>query len=365
VDVPTYTSRAPANDTAAPAGLGAGVRGRLDLVLKRVMTRGTARSRLVQAGLDLTMIGVAVVTFAGVGPPEFQFHIIFVVLTMHAFLFGLRGTLWRIGIVSVVILAYVYDAGSGGAGLDPLDLTEWPLMFLIAVIVAIMADRREATAKLYARMFRTASDRLIAVQEDERRRFARELHDGVGQTLTALALSLEDPAGQPASPERIASARRLAADAIAETHDLATRLRPARIEQLGLARSLANLAERAGLPVRLRIDPRATRAELLPAASEVEVYRIAQEAVANAVRHAGATTVDVTISVADDHLRVIVADAGRGFDPEASGEAGLGIAGMRERAALLDAALAIDSAPGAGTRITLDVPIRVPSGGDA
>jgi signal transduction histidine kinase len=356
VDVSTYTSRAPAN-TATPAGPSAGVRSRLDLVLRRLLTRGSRRSRLVQAGLDLTMIAVAVLTFAGVGAPEFQFHVIFVVLAMHAFLFGLRGTLWRIGIVSIVILAYVYDAGTGSAGLDPMDLTEWPLMFVIAVIVAVMADRREATAQLYARLFRTASDRLLAVQEDERRRFARDLHDGIGQTLTALSLALEEPGRGALTRDRIASARRLSSDAISETHELATRLRPARIDQLGLAGALSNLARHAGSPVHLEIEPDAARLDFLPSASVVEIYRITQEAVANAVRHAQTPGVDVHLWRVDGRLRVVIADTGRGFDPAEARDGGLGIAGMRERALLLDAALSIESAPGAGTRVTLDVPI--------
>jgi two-component system sensor histidine kinase UhpB len=224
-----------------------------------------------------------------------------------------------------------------------------------------MADWREASARHFESLFRHASDRLLQVQEDERRRFARELHDGVGQTLTALMLAIDaadDVATGPAvRRERTASARRLAHDALLETHDLATRLRPARIDQLGLAGALRDLATRAGCTVSLAIEPQAAAASLLPPSASIEVYRIAQEAVANVARHSGSGHADVRLAIEGDRVRLDVEDAGRGFDPAAAREGGLGLPGMRERAALLGASLAISSAPAGGTHVTLRVPI--------
>ena len=180
----------------------------------------------------------------------------------------------------------------------------------------------------------------------------------MGQTLTALTLTLDAAGEGPATEERIASARRLAGDALLETHDLATRLRPARIEQLGLAASLKDLARRAGCPVQLEIDRSAGDVHLLTPGAAVEVYRIVQEALANVARHSGADLAHVSLSVEGGRvLRVVIADAGRGFDPAAVRDSGLGLAGIRERAALLGASLAIATAPGAGTRITLEVPL--------
>lgn len=356
--IPTYTT-APADAELAPlSAAGGGVIQPVN-VLSQWLARPWARSRQVQIGLDLAMIAVTAMTFAQVGPPEVLFHVIFVVLVVQAFLFGLSGTLWRIGIVSLVIVGYSIEARTV-AGLDELDLAEWPLMLVIAVLVALMADRREAAARHYAALFRRASARLLAVQEDERRRFARELHDGVGQTITALTLTLEAAGDGTATDERIASARRLASDALLETHDLATRLRPARIEQLGLAGALKDLARRAGCPVELEVDRSAGDVDLLPPGAAVEVYRIIQEALANVARHSGAELARVQLSVEDGRtLRVVVADSGRGFDPAAVRDSGLGLAGIRERAALLAATLTIATAPGAGTRITLDVPLGV------
>lgn len=328
-------------------------------VLDRWLDRLTARPRRIERALDAAMIGLALLTVVQAGPPEFLIHAIFVLLVVHAFLFGLRGTLWRIGIVSAAVLAYA----SGpllGAPFQPLELTEWPLMFLIAVLVAWMADRRAATARLYVSLFRHASDRLLTVQEDERRRLARELHDGVGQTITALTLTL-DAAGSAVAPSeadaRLASARRLAEDALAETRDLANRLRPARLEQIGLAAAVRDLASRAGLPVRVQVDPAAAEAGLLDPTATAETYRIVQEAICNAARHSGAPEARVTLAVRDGMLRVAVADEGRGFDPAIGRQSGLGLAGMRERAVLLGGHLRVESAPGEGTRVVLDVPL--------
>lgn len=353
--IPTYTAAPPDADLTPIAGTGMHVRP--GPLVNRLLARSWARSRRVQVGLDLAMVALAVMTFGHVAPPEVLFHVIFIVLVVHAFLFGLRGTLWRIGLVSVVIVAYSIEARSV-ADLDEMDLAEWPLMFVIAVLVALMADRREVAARHYEALFRRASARLLAVQEDERRGFARELHDGVGQTITALTLTLDAAGDGATKDERLASARRLASDALLETHDLATRLRPARIDQLGLAGALKDLARRAGCPVALEVDPAASAVGLLAPGAAVEVYRIVQEALANVARHSGADLAQVSVTVRDERtLRLVISDSGRGFDPSATRDSGLGLAGMRERAALLAATLTITSAPGAGTTITVDVPI--------
>ncbi|HEX4898004.1 MAG TPA: sensor histidine kinase [Candidatus Limnocylindrales bacterium] len=359
--IPTSTSATDAADpglvvTPAEAGPEA-----LVPTLAGRLVRQVARLWPVPLWLDLGLLGLNLLVFAQVAPPEVVFHAIFVLLVLHAFLFGLRGTLWRIGIVSVVLLGYS-AATTTGAPLEPMDLSEWPLMFVIAVLVALMAERSDASVRHYASLFRRASDRLLAVQEDERRRFARELHDGVGQTLTALSLSLEAAHDGIAVGERIASAQRLAQDALVETHDLASRLRPARLEQLGLARALADLAGRVGCTVQLRVEPAAGHVHLLQPGAAVEVYRIVQEALSNAARHSGAASADVELTLDRQVLRVVIDDRGCGFELQAARDGGLGLAGMRERAALLGADLAIVTAPGAGTRITLEVPVEDAAG---
>ncbi|MES2211124.1 MAG: sensor histidine kinase [Chloroflexota bacterium] len=318
-----------------------------------------AHPRRVEAALDVAAIAFAVLTLLQAGPAEFLIHAIFVVLIVHAFLFGLGGTLWRIGIVSVAVVGYAV-APRFGIPFPDLELTEWPLMFVIALLVAGMADRRAATARLYEALFRRASDRLLTVQEDERARLARELHDGVGQTMTALSLTLDAVSGTGASGvamERLATARSLAEDALTETRELANRLRPARLEQVGLAAAIRDLATRAGIPVRVDIDPAAGEIGVIDATRSVEAYRIVQEAISNAARHSGASGVRVAVGRTGDSLTIVVEDAGRGFDAAVGREGGLGLIGMHERAVLLGARLSIETAPGRGTRVALDVPI--------
>ncbi|MEO8461766.1 MAG: sensor histidine kinase, partial [Chloroflexota bacterium] len=246
-----------------------------------------------------------------------------------------------------------------------LELTEWPLMFVIAVLVAWMADRRAATARTYEALFRRASDRLLTVQEDERIRLARDLHDGVGQTMTALGLILDalpSTNGLQTTDERLATARELARDALEDTRTLANRLRPARLEHVGLAAAVRTLGDRAGVPVQIRIGEGCAALDLLDPTRTVEAYRIVQEAIGNAARHSGAAAIEVAIDRSPAMVRIVVADNGVGFDSAVGHQAGLGIMGMRERAQLLRATFELDSAPGSGTRVILGVPVATIAG---
>jgi signal transduction histidine kinase len=319
--------------------------------------------RASQLVVDLAMIATVVLTFVQfILPADVMFHVVFVLLTVHAFLFGLRGTLLRIAIVSVPLLAYA-NAETFGWQLPEFDLAEWPLMFVIAIIVAWMADRRDATARRYASLFRQASERLLTVEEDERRRIALELHDGVGQVLAALTLTLDAAAadgatrrGADARSRAVASARHLAGSALAEVRHLAHRMRPARLEERGLIAAIQDLAGQSGFPVRVHVDDRVKRLPSLDPTATVGVYRIVQEALANAARHSGAPVAHVWVNARDASLSVIVADEGIGFDRAAAVDPGIGLAGMYERAELLGGRLSILSSPGHGTRISLDIP---------
>jgi signal transduction histidine kinase len=311
--------------------------------------------------VDLAMIATVVLTFAHtVVPADVMFHIVFVLLTVHAFLFGLRGTLLRIAIVSLPLLAFA-NARRFGWDQPTFDLNEWPLMFVIAVLVAWMADRRDTTAKRYASLFRQASERLLTVEEDERRRVALELHDGVGQVLTAMTLTLDAAGASPgprATAQRVGAARRMAETALAEVRHLAHRMRPARIEERGLTAAIRDLAGQSGFPVRVHVDPQFDPLPSLEPTETVGVYRIVQEALANSARHSGAPVAHVWISWRSGHLMIVVADEGCGFDPGAAVDPGIGLAGMYERAELLGGRLTIQSAVGRGTRLTLDLPVR-------
>jgi signal transduction histidine kinase len=317
--------------------------------------------RVAQAVLDAASILTIALTFAStILPADVMFHVVFVLLTVQAFLFGLRATLLRIGIVSIPLLVYA-NARVFGFNEPHFDLAEWPLMFVIAVLVAWMADRVDTTAKRYASLFRQASERLLTVEEDERRRIALELHDGVGQVLTAMTLTLDAAGGSlgpRAKAQRVGAARRMAATALAEVRHLAHRMRPARLEERGLTAAIRDLAGQSGFPVRVHVDPQLEPMPALEPTMTVEIYRIVQEALANAARHSGAPVAHVSIGLRDRHLVVLVSDEGHGFNPRAAVDPGIGLAGMYERAELLGGTLSIQSAEDRGTTVALDIPMR-------
>ena len=208
---------------------------------------------------------------------------------------------------------------------------------------------------------RALLERLVAVQEDERLRIARELHDSLGQTLTSLSMftkELEEEVGSEHGA-RMLEFRNLIRSAVSETRALVTSLRPAELDSQGLSPSLRQLAERTlaehGIAVDL-LDSLGTSARL-PAALETAVYRIVQEALTNVVRHADAGSVSLVLGVTDGWLSVVVEDDGRGIDPAAGAEHGLGIVGMRERAELVGGTVRVESSAGGGTIVRLRAPV--------
>jgi signal transduction histidine kinase len=204
---------------------------------------------------------------------------------------------------------------------------------------------------------------------EERARLARELHDSVTQALFSMTLQTRaaelllqrDPA---AAAEKLASLRDLQRDALAEMRSLIFELRPSGIAERGLVHALrthaAAIEGRIGLPVTfettLPAEPSGLTLEI-----EEAVYRIAQEALHNVVRHARARRVELRLTRDDHDLRLSVTDDGLGFDPDAVPPGHLGLDGMRSRAERLGGSLRIETAPGAGTRLSVRVPL--PEGG--
>ena len=198
-------------------------------------------------------------------------------------------------------------------------------------------------------------------EEQERRRIGRELHDEAGQSMLLLRLQLEmieRDAPEPLRP-RLAETRAIAERAVAELRRLVAALSPAVLERLGLKSALRQLAARfrkthpAGL--RLRVS---TPSEQLPMPTQEVIYRVAQECLQNIAKHSRATQVNISLRSADKSIRLSVVDNGAGFCAETAGNRPMsfGLAGMRERAALLGGTLAVRSAPGEGARITLQLP---------
>jgi len=204
---------------------------------------------------------------------------------------------------------------------------------------------------------RRAGSAALAAQEEERARVARDLHDEVNQSLTGLLLRLE-AAREAAPPElepEIAATKALANQAMRELLDLARRLRPTALDDLGLAAAIAGLVERLGAgEIEAGIEIEGDFSDLGDDAQLV-VYRVAQEALANAARHSGAAHVGVTLRHGPEEVELTVIDDGRGFAFDAA-DRGLGIGGMRDRALLVDGELTLESRPGAGTTVRLTIP---------
>jgi two-component system sensor histidine kinase UhpB len=210
---------------------------------------------------------------------------------------------------------------------------------------------------------RRSGELVIGAQEEERKRIARDLHDEVNQSLTALLLRIEAAAQEAPAQlrDQLAEVKRLADQAMGELLDLARQLRPTALDDHGLVAALRTHVrdfDRRG-PARASFwaDPRL--GELSPDA-QVVVYRVAQEALMNASRHSGASRIEVSLEPRDSRVRLRVSDNGSGFAFAEEGK-GLGLDGMRERALLVGGALEIDSRPGKGTTVTLEVPGDAPA----
>jgi signal transduction histidine kinase len=208
---------------------------------------------------------------------------------------------------------------------------------------------------------RDLARRLASAQEDERRRLSRELHDSVGQLLTGLSFSIK--AAESASPlspaaEELAEVGRLTNALAREVHGLAVRLRPTVLDDVGLEAALAQLGRdwsvRSNVPVKVR----AVGVGRLPAEVETTVYRVVQEALTNVAKHAGATLASVVVTRTEKGVSVVVEDDGTGFDPDHTPKGRLGLLGMRERAELAGGVFEIESSPGAGVTVVMQIPLQ-------
>jgi two-component system, NarL family, sensor histidine kinase UhpB len=214
-----------------------------------------------------------------------------------------------------------------------------------------MLDRLETERRESAR-------RALAAQEGERLRVAQELHDEIGQSLTAVLLQLERTARHVDDEvrEELAEARETARASLDELRRIAQRLRPEALDELGLTSALAGFAERVAEQAGIRVERRLQR-QLPPLDYEEELvlYRVAQEALTNVVRHSGSPEAELTLEAGDDEVLLRIGDRGRGLG---SGEEGGGIRGMYERALLIGAELSIRERNGGGLEVLLRLPIE-------
>ncbi|MEO7457461.1 MAG: sensor histidine kinase [Gemmatimonadaceae bacterium] len=244
------------------------------------------------------------------------------------------------------------------------------------VPTSVLADRDMARvgSTLNALLDRMTEDRarerrlaaqVISAQDEERARVARELHDSTAQILTAVILQLGAASRESTSPAldaRIATLRELAAEALEEVRSLSHTMHPRVLDDLGLAAALEWLARQTGAQEPLDVHVAAAEFEPpIPAPVAAALYRVAQEALRNAARHAGATHVDLRLDREESNAVLEIVDDGRGFDVERAElrRPGMGLFSMRERIGLVNGRLSVRSGPGRGTRVVAVVPLGV------
>jgi signal transduction histidine kinase len=209
--------------------------------------------------------------------------------------------------------------------------------------------------------------KLISAQEEERRRIARELHDEMSQTLTALLIALEavrEVNSPEAIKEKIGGINGLALRAIDSTHRMIFDLRPTVLDDLGLSAAIKWYAEERLKPLGINVHFEGDILEMrLPTEIETALFRVVQEAIANIAKHSEAENVIINLELTNGLVTVEVEDDGKGFDIEGSsdikiGSRGLGLLGMKERILLIEGRFEIHSQPGSGTRVVVTVPLK-------
>ena len=225
-----------------------------------------------------------------------------------------------------------------------------------------LAARAAVAVDLSERVSRDAVRRVVAAQELERARLARELHDETGQALTSILLGLK-PLEQTAATDEaraaVASLRELVVSTLQEVRRLAVELRPSALDDFGLVTAVERLADTFRDQSGLQVDLEAQLGEeRLPRDVETALYRIIQEALTNIVKHAGASRVSILLTYRDGSVAAVVEDDGSGFDPSTTSDEGLGLAGMRERVGLVGGRLRVESASASGTTVLAEVPLR-------
>jgi two-component system, NarL family, sensor histidine kinase DevS len=224
-----------------------------------------------------------------------------------------------------------------------------------------LSARAAIAVDLSQRVSRDAVRRVVEAQEAERARLARELHDETGQALTSILLGLKSMEERVESDEGRSAAselRELVVSTLQDVRRLAVELRPAALDDFGLVPALERLRDTVSEQSAISVDVQSSLGDRrLPADVETMLYRTVQEALTNVVKHADASRVTVRLGHGDGTVVLTVQDDGRGFDPRSARDGGLGLTGMRERAALLGGRFTLEASEGAGTMLKAVIPI--------
>ena len=224
-------------------------------------------------------------------------------------------------------------------------------------VAEAFAQRASVAVELSQRVQRDSLRRMFEGQELERRRLARELHDETGQALTSVLLGLKTVETSDDVPVALASLRELVVNTLQDVRRLAVELRPKALDDFGLLPAVERLVEtfRAATGIEVQFESRLGE-ERLPAEVETTLYRVIQEALTNVAKHAAAQSVSVLLVRRAASATAVIEDDGQGFTSADEAEGGIGLAGMRERLALLGGRLIIESDAATGTTVAAEVP---------
>ncbi|MFI4978485.1 MAG: sensor histidine kinase [Solirubrobacterales bacterium] len=232
----------------------------------------------------------------------------------------------------------------------------------LAVILLALGAALVIYQRRFVTLHRSYADGLLNAQEQERAAVAREVHDDALQRILILMQDLDEWSTKPEKsapvPQRVGALRADLEDLSATLRQMAYRLHPSFHQEEGIVSMLQRLAsdvDRGGVQIEVR--DKLAQQPSLSADQSLAVYRIAQEALSNVVRHAGPTRAVIEVAAEDHALELTVEDYGAGFDSAAPRRSGLGLTSMAERARVLGGALSVESHPGGGTRVRLRLPV--------
>ncbi len=232
-------------------------------------------------------------------------------------------------------------------------------------LLELRVNERTSELKQANQRLRNLTARLVSAQEDERRRLSLELHDEAGQALTALSLSLSllrsELSGDSSwLDNRLQEAIQLTGTTMEHLRALAHNLRPPSLDNVGLNQSLRDFCQRTSIRAQINVEYRSNGADSLPGYIQVSLYRVVQEALTNIVKHAKASHAWVQLEVDAEGIQLLIRDDGIGFLPvlqtDPGEEAGIGLAGMRERVEALGGTFEIISGSGKGTTVQVGIP---------
>ncbi len=251
----------------------------------------------------------------------------------------------------------------------PFYQTWWfeTIVFFAAAGAIYFAWRKRVSQLEQARDVQQAFSRqLIASQENERKRIAAELHDSLGQHLVVIKslalISLNNGGSEAAGKDRSEEISAEASQALSQVREIAYNLRPYQLDRIGLTKAVEAVVKKASAATGIAFESEIDRIDdIFPKEWEINFYRIVQESVNNVIKHSQATQASVTVRRATDELRLVVRDNGNGFTPvettTGSAGGGFGLIGIAERARLLQGAARVQSGPGQGTAITIEIPL--------